>query len=747
MAFTNQFSLSLELTKLIPFGALVSTAGRGLIHLVRELQASGSDFLTEEDLAEVFGRNRIDSRFESTFRTALKQSVIQKISDLAELVIEAGGPTVRRSLKEPVYLSTVIQLSLLTFTHHLTSLTGALIRALEHRAKGANVPIPLPRYDALKATLRTCREQTSGFMWELVFSAVETTLAGAFASNKPYDTRPLPTPVLQALLDSFTAVQHLPEDTLLRIRCLQGVVTIVVWAHHVLGLTVVVEAENDVFRFGDGPESVYIDCRYTDNTDRLTQVSLLNETQDLLFHVSEDSFGLGLLEPACRHPVLGYASRILELEVDEPHVIPSFVDAVITSCIVLVRERSTVLMDTSLDSQGKHIHPSAQRVLNVGKYLFAKSGHALDELDLNAEHTCLARSSWQTHELPAILEQYVLGQNMSMVMLKALVLRLAYVVLVISMVTNLESCEGLPLDLFALTKSQYEVFHLPDACEAFSTMARLLLGRSPDIDIAELGNVAVVSAWGWSLCVNAITATDPSQIKPGIVVILGVPMRYGERKRWILDGAAGYGGYGARNAASLSHKLETDYVAVARPGDQVTVESWTRPKKTKFYIEVSEIAFQAAKHFECERIINEGRTEYGILLGFRGMQDLFWQVGHIPACEHSAQLGQGVTVPGDTWVFQGFTRPDKLVYEFSQEGVNKVTPAAWAECQEGAVHAGLVAGDSSARWVLLQRMFNHWGHVDLEPARVLLRGEDCCFDCAVRIAKSRRRGHNVGLVL
>lgn len=75
MAMGSQFSLSLELTKLVPFGSLFNTAGHGLVRLLREIQASGSDFITEQDLAEVFGRNRLEPRFASTFRTAVKHSV------------------------------------------------------------------------------------------------------------------------------------------------------------------------------------------------------------------------------------------------------------------------------------------------------------------------------------------------------------------------------------------------------------------------------------------------------------------------------------------------------------------------------------------------------------------------------------------------------------------------------------------------------------------------------------------------
>lgn len=118
MPMGSQFSLSLELTKLVPFGSLVNAAGHGFVRLLREIQASGSDFIAEEDLAQVFGRNRVEPLFASTFKTAVNHSVIHEVSSIAELVFEGGaGPTVRRSLNEPAYFAMVVQLSLLTFTH------------------------------------------------------------------------------------------------------------------------------------------------------------------------------------------------------------------------------------------------------------------------------------------------------------------------------------------------------------------------------------------------------------------------------------------------------------------------------------------------------------------------------------------------------------------------------------------------------------------------------------------------------
>ena len=99
MAFSSQFSLSIELTKPLPFGLLASVPGKGLLNLIRELQSSDSDIVTEEGLAEIFGRNWIDVRFASTFRTAVRQSALHQFADVAELVIEGGpDPTVIKSL-------------------------------------------------------------------------------------------------------------------------------------------------------------------------------------------------------------------------------------------------------------------------------------------------------------------------------------------------------------------------------------------------------------------------------------------------------------------------------------------------------------------------------------------------------------------------------------------------------------------------------------------------------------------------
>ena len=65
MAFPSQFSISLELTRLLPLGAVTEANGRALIQLARDLRKFGSDIVIEEDIAEVSGRNRIQPQSSS----------------------------------------------------------------------------------------------------------------------------------------------------------------------------------------------------------------------------------------------------------------------------------------------------------------------------------------------------------------------------------------------------------------------------------------------------------------------------------------------------------------------------------------------------------------------------------------------------------------------------------------------------------------------------------------------------------
>lgn len=747
MPLSSQFSLSVELTKLIPCGPLATVVGRSFLNLLRELQTSGSDLVTEEDLAAILGRNRIDPRFESTFRTAIKHSAIHRVADIAELMIEAGaGPTVRRSLKEPVYFSTVLQLSLLTYTHELTSLSKGLAQALERRARDASQAEPPPRYDALKGTLRACREQTSGFMWELFLAAVDEQIKHIVVCERPPDTRAIPVSVLQALLDAFTAVQYLPEARLIHISSSDGAATVVVWAHHVLGLTVVVESSKGLVRFGDGPESVYFDCDPHSKSDVQFQASLLNETNDLLFSIDK-SFEDVTLDPVLRHPLRGFGLKRLDRQNKE--VAPGIVHAVITSCLAIGQEEIAMnFRGPEACALGKSICPKPEKIVQVACILFPGYEHEITAIDPQIDLPCLARSDWSIGALPPELARLVQERKIRLGSLRKEVIDLSRLTLILSMVDNIEACEGLSLDMYSFEGEEgYSALkqpqpgelaakpriEMPDARQAFETLAVLLRGKDfPKVD-DNIQRAAVISAWGWTICTGSVLANDPSELNPGIAATQGVPMRDGERKRLIVDTHVDYHSFS--RAFDDGKPNLADWAAAASPGDHLALSTWTKSKKMRYFIAPSDSAFEVMKVYACHAVSNP-EVSWDLRVGFHEMQQLHWDTYHLLACEHTAKLDQVLTLPEDTWAFRGFTEPGLTL------GPAGTLPNPSLQCKEGSVHVGLVAGDVSARWILLR---SPWGKDRVH--KEFLRGRDCCFDCAIRIVRNRRNGRHVALIL
>ncbi|KAI4206100.1 MAG: hypothetical protein LQ346_001283 [Caloplaca aetnensis] len=717
---SSQFSLSLELTKLVPFGSLVNATGHGLVRLLREIQASGSDFITEQDLAEVFGRNRLEPLFASTFRTAVKRSLVHHITGIAELIFEGGaGPTVRRSLNEDGYFAMIVQLSLLTYAHELSSLAAALTKAFERRNQGSQEYVAPPRYDALKGALRAIREQTCGFMWELIISAVEKRLYPntAWTDGSLYTIRAIPQVLLQGLLDSFTAIQHLPEHTRLQINSSKGAPTIIVWAHHILGLSVKISVNDEVVVFGDGPVTVYIDADWR----RPPVITLLNESDEEFFHLSEQQ-GDQRLAPVARHPVRDYGTRVLRLRIDDRDTERHLVEAIVTSCIAAAREgdngrKPGARQPGALDSI------SVRRVLSVSKLLFVSSEHAINAINLNSELPCIARRLDPENDQHDGTPSQLRGHGKVM-------LRLTHVIFVLCMTQGLD--EDLPLHIDALDDSQYMPFHLPEARQAFGSLASLLEGRVLQNDKSDV-SASVVSAWGWSLCVGSLSCQDPSDAQADMSFIRGVPTRGGEKRRYIIDGAWSM----QKEILGLYVNEQTNFTVASAPGEQCQLRSMTPPKPKKYFIGVTDDAFEVVNIFPYELpprtaggpMRPDAVKEGSISCGFRSMQEAAWSAHHIPTCEHLAAAGQSVVLPPNVWAFHGFSSPGLEYF-----------PA-------DAVLAGLTAEDPTARWILMAMILYGW-RAKLKLAWVVcLRGRDCCFECAIQFAQSCRGGNAVGLVL
>lgn len=171
---------------------------------------------------------------------------------------------------------------------------------------------------------------------------------------------------------------------------------------------------------------------------------------------------------------------------------------------------------------------------------------------------------------------------------------------------------------------------------------------------------------------------------------------------------------------------------------------------------------------------------------------MYWNSIYLSSCGHPAWLGQITELPNDTCAFQGLDEPERKILG-REPGIGRSGFAVsnLPNCKEGSVHAGLVARDSSARWILLSDILNKWyllnerhltKHADMAastmeasigsrtnrgplypPERTsssdktgatetpgpvgLVRGRTCCFQCATATSLRHRRDRHVGLVL
>lgn len=152
---------------------------------------------------------------------------------------------------------------------------------------------------------------------------------------------------------------------------------------------------------------------------------------------------------------------------------------------------------------------------------------------------------------------------------------------------------------------------MPNAYEAFNTLVTLLQGRATQFrdgdGVRNDDKEAVFSAWRWSICLNSLTCRDPSEIRPGFAVPHGVPMRNGVRKRLMLDGFIASGsGPQARESEKKREQKSTDKKIVARPGDEISVQSSrTISQKTKNLIAVTDTAFEVAQVYTFEPLSDE----------------------------------------------------------------------------------------------------------------------------------------------
>ena len=215
------------------------SAMKALVNFARDLQKSGSDIVVEEDLADIFGRGRIESALEAQFKLdVLADTTITPLHPKCDIQLYAGpGPTVTRALRsrDQRYLSTVIQLSFLAWMHDRIDLTSSLVNSMSKRVQmdlpGAN---PDSSFEGVVGTLEACSSQTSSSVWSRFSQQVRSVLQRSlieFQHHSSYRGRTverLSKNILLTAMDYLYLVQSLPEDRKMVLNSEEGMIPLIV---------------------------------------------------------------------------------------------------------------------------------------------------------------------------------------------------------------------------------------------------------------------------------------------------------------------------------------------------------------------------------------------------------------------------------------------------------------------------------------------------------------------------------------
>ena len=275
--------VTLELSRISPFRDLASQAYNAIIDYARQARMSGSDIVVEEDLATIFGRVLVSSELEASYREVVK---IQKFVPLykgCEIRLDAGaGPIVQNALHYRAYMTTVIQLSLLTYFHNRIQLARMLSQAINTRFETrVQDALPDPGVEGIAKVLEAISSQTCAFGWHVLSQEFEdilrTTIPG-FCYQSAYSR--LSSNVLLGSMDFFYIVQSLPADRRISFSTESGCIPVIVWAHRILQPTVAVRRGLTLDPvFGD-PADVRVVINWT-GAEHVAEASIkLHETNE-----------------------------------------------------------------------------------------------------------------------------------------------------------------------------------------------------------------------------------------------------------------------------------------------------------------------------------------------------------------------------------------------------------------------------------------------------------------------------------
>ncbi|KAI0175891.1 hypothetical protein GGR52DRAFT_334574 [Hypoxylon sp. FL1284] len=738
----SQFSLSLELTRFAPVLAIPVQAGLSL--LARKLRNSGSDIVVEEDLARLFGRCYIAPNMSGTFRTIVGRGT-NTSSLIADLELFCGpGPTVSRALTEPAgnpYFAMIVQCSLLTAIHDTHGLAGFLTRALKTEQDGA--PADQARTvlsaESIRATLVAIQEQTMEFDWRITLLSIAHKLGLDGLSDAAGET--IPGTILEGLVVMLASVQRFPEERMLLIETTQGVCVLVAWAHHVLGLSVlvrrVVDGQMRTDVFGDEREQVIIEQV---ESWREYPVTLLLSDGSHLFKLQADPDDY--IDSTYRVPARGSGARLLRRDVGRLCGSESEIqkEGMLLSAAIASKfwGKLRVVLDDHNEpppvNSLSHSIPKSY-LYEATRFLFDVEEISVEDIDVYCR--CLKRSHLDTphrdlyrkmkfmpRKMRTVLERTKDAQK-SWARLVDTCSELSMRIFAFAHVTNLSQCdelgiiEGTQLRFRTRFKSWESINTLSvNPRECMGIMIQLMTGSTSDI--ASIKRTSLVSVGGWSVFMSSMTESDPSLVRRGAVsIIKGVPCRGGVYKHGVVDDEL------ARIPPDVRLRTREGPKAEISPKclDPVRLgKTYIGEKGDSFLISLRYVA----EHSEGTKLSNVRRT------GFCELNSALWTSQNTAKCAHTSSKQDTMVLPSRCYTVSGFNdflrfsgRKDVFIYQTS--------------------------GSKHTRWRALLSIASiiepHGTNYYRQYHPVLLKTDETCLRCAVKEAMSHPMGGPRFLVL
>lgn len=644
----------------------------------------------------------------------------------------------------------IIQCSLLTRIHEKDTLAGALIHLFEREAENNDPQTPrtVPSHEGLHGVLQACEDQTSSYNWDFLILAAAAVLD--IDRNDAFGAIPLS--VFKGAVLMFPLVQSLPDDRMILIDTSSpaGACSLVVWAHNILGLSVLVKRNgvgNDPIeeKFGEGVYHIIIDLQdrrlswigdMAEPETRQPSITLLSVSDkeeliklkpepdevsiDAVFTQSAGGYGKKILESVCggeeRNPL------VHEL------IILAVAFAVIISQQLSQKPRSTFTHFSNEDpddAENRQCTISEQNLMNAAKFVFANPklnkksiiGHikmfSEGPLDMDLEMPRSISIILEQLELPS---QYNNQQAMWDRMLET-VRYLSVVILAFAFVRDLKNCAELPLCHALQVLGRHDLIIQMNHWDGksriwipedtwFLVLVQLLVGHKSTIDPR---TTCLISRHGWSIFLSTFGDADPSFVDAGHVVIRkGVPCRNGVWKHTIVDGPTVTGAssneWTVVNTAGANESLRCAKAVYEKP-PSCGQRHGSFLVNLRFGTETTLIndSNRAGRRKDMQHEVEIRRS------GYRELFAALCGVQRTKPCQHESLE---ITLPLSCVSISGFG------------------DSSMSDMKETArVLICLTAHSSSARWRALLAIHMNLANSGID--QVVLRGEDCCFQCAV----------------